>query len=94
MMSYLRILKMLVKYPKIEPHRKFSFDRDEVIDISCQSGCSAPLVKDGFYDYIRILRHFWNVIEQSPLYKAAITKQMLCTGWGGKVVDRVLKAIK
>lgn len=53
----------------------------------------AALVKDSFDDYIRILRHLWNVIEQNPLYKAAITKQMLCTGWDGKVVNRVLEAM-
>ena len=55
---------------------------------------AAALVKDSFDDYIRILRHLWNVIEQNPPYKAAITKQMLCTGWDGKTVDRVLEAIK
>ena len=53
----------------------------------------AALVKDSFDDYIRILRHLWNVIEQNPLYKVATTKQMLCTGWDGKVVNRVLEAM-
>ena len=50
-------------------------------------------VQDNFDDYIRILRHLWSVIEQNPLYKTIITKQMLCTGWDGKVVDRVLEAM-
>lgn len=54
----------------------------------------AVLVKDSFDDYIRILRHLWSVIERNPLYKAAITKQMLCTGWDGKVVNRVLEAME
>ena len=55
---------------------------------------AAALVKDSFDDYIRILRHLWNVIEQNPPYKAAITKQMLCTSWDGKVVNRVLEAME
>ena len=54
----------------------------------------AALVKDSFDDYIRILRHLWRVIEQNPLYKAAITKQMLCTSWDGKIVNRVLEAME
>ena len=54
----------------------------------------ASKVQDHFDDYIRILRHLWSVIEQNPLYKTIITKQMLCTGWDGKVVDRVLEAIE
>lgn len=53
----------------------------------------AAKVQDSFDDYIRILRHLWSVIEQNPLYKTIITKQMLCTGWDGKTVDRVLEAI-
>lgn len=53
----------------------------------------ASKVQDSFDDYIRILRHLWSVIEQNPLYKTIITKQMLCTGWDGKVVDRVLEAM-
>lgn len=55
---------------------------------------AATLVKDNFDDYIRILRHLWSVIEQNPLYKAAITKEMLCTGWDGKVVPKVLQALQ
>ena len=54
----------------------------------------AAKVQDHFDDYIRILRHFWSVIEQNPLYKTIITKQMLCTDWDGKTVDRVLEAIE
>lgn len=53
----------------------------------------AAKVQDNFDDYIRILRHLWSVIEQNPLYKTIITKQMLCTGWDGKTVDRVLEAM-
>lgn len=53
----------------------------------------ASKVQDNFDDYIRILRHLWSVIEQNPLYKTIITKQMLCTGWDGKVVERVLEAM-
>lgn len=51
----------------------------------------AAKVQDHFDDYIRILRHLRSVIEQNPLYKTIITKQMLCTGWDGKVVERVLE---
>ena len=54
----------------------------------------ASKVQDHFDDYIRILRHLWSVIEQNPLYKTIITKQMLCTGWDGKTVDRVLEAFE
>ena len=55
----------------------------------------APFKRRGcsFDNYIRILRHLWGVIEQNPLYKTIITKQMLCTGWDGKTVDRVLEAM-
>lgn len=54
----------------------------------------ASKVQDNFDDYIRILRHLCSVIEQNPLYKTIITKQMLCTGWDGKVVGRVLEAME
>lgn len=54
----------------------------------------AAKVQDNFDDYIRILRHLWSVIEQNPLYKTIITKQMLCTGWDGKVVERVLEEME
>ena len=54
----------------------------------------ASKVQDSFDDYIRILRHLWSVIEQNPLYKTIITKQMLCTGWDGKTVARVLEAME
>lgn len=45
----------------------------------------ADKVKDNFDDYIIILRYFWNVVEKNPVYKAIITKEMLCVGWDGKV---------
>lgn len=51
-------------------------------------------VKDNFDDYIAILRHLWKVVESNPLYKAVITKEMLCIGWDGKVVRKVLNAIE
>ena len=54
----------------------------------------ASKVQDSFDDYIRILRHLWSVIEQNPLYKTIITKQMLCTGWDGKVVEKVREALE
>lgn len=46
-----------------------------------------------FDDYIAILRYLWNVIESNPIYKAIITKDMLCTGWDGKVVKEVMNAL-
>lgn len=55
---------------------------------------ATALVKNNFDDYIRILRHLWRVIEQNPLYKTIITKQMLCTGWDGKIVERVLEEME
>ena len=54
----------------------------------------ASKVQDNFDDYIRILRHLWSVIEQNPLYKTIITKQMLCIGWDGKIVERVLEEME
>ena len=50
-------------------------------------------VQDNFDDYISILKRLWYVIEQNSLYKAIITKQMLCTGWDGKIVEKVMKAL-
>jgi len=50
-------------------------------------------VKDNFDDYIAILRYLWNVVEKNPLYKAIITKEMLCVGYDGKVVPAVLNAL-
>ena len=50
-------------------------------------------VQDNFDDYISILKRLWYVIEQNSLYKAIITKQMLCTGWDGKTVEKVMKAL-
>lgn len=53
----------------------------------------AEKVKDSFDDYIAILCYLWNVIESNPIYKAIITKDMLCVGWDGKVVKEVLNAL-
>lgn len=53
----------------------------------------AEKVKDSFEDYISILRYLWNVVESNPLYKAIITKEMLCVGWDGKVVKEVMNAL-
>lgn len=53
----------------------------------------AEKVKDSFDDYIAILRYLWNVIESNPIYKAIITKDMLCVGWDGKVVKEVMNAL-
>ena len=53
----------------------------------------ADKVKDNFDDYIIILRYLWNVVEKNPVYKAIITKEMLCVGWNGKVVKEVMNAL-
>ena len=53
----------------------------------------AEKVKDSFEDYVAILRYLWNVVESNPLYKAIITKEMLCVGWDGKVVKEVMNAL-
>lgn len=53
----------------------------------------ANKVKDNFDDYIIILRYLWNVVEKNPVYKAIITKEMLCVGWDGKVVKEVMNAL-
>lgn len=53
----------------------------------------AKKVKDNFDDYIAILRYLWNVIESNPIYKAIITKDMLCVGWDDKVVKEVMNAL-
>lgn len=53
----------------------------------------ADKVKDNFDDYINILRYLWNVVEKNPVYKAIITKEMICVGWDGKVVKEVMKAL-
>lgn len=52
---------------------------------------AANNVKDNFDDYIIILRYLWNVVEKNPLYKAIITKEMLCAGCDGKPVQEVVK---
>lgn len=53
----------------------------------------ADKVKDNFDDYSIILRYLWNVVEKNPVYKAIITKEMLCVGWDGKVVKEVMNAL-
>lgn len=53
----------------------------------------ADKVKDNFDDYIIILRYLWNIVEKNPIYKAIITKEMLCVGWDGKVVKEVMNAL-
>lgn len=53
----------------------------------------ADKVKDNFDDYIIILRYLWNIVEKNPVYKAIITKEMLCVGWDGKVAKEVMKAL-
>ena len=51
------------------------------------------LFMDNFDDYIIILRYLWNIVEKNPVYKAIITKEMLCVGWDGKVVKEVMNAL-
>lgn len=53
----------------------------------------ADKVKDNFDDYIIILRYLWYIVEKNPVYKAIITKEMLCVGWDGKVVKEVMNAL-
>ena len=53
----------------------------------------ADKVKNNFDDYIIILRYLWNIVEKNPVYKAIITKEMLCVGWDGKVVKEVMNAL-
>jgi len=53
----------------------------------------ADAVKDSFDDYIAILKHLWEVIENNPMLKALVTKESLCTGTDGKVVSRVLNVL-
>lgn len=53
----------------------------------------ADKVKDNFDDYIIILRYLWNIVEKNPVYKAIITKEMLCLNWDGKVVKEVMNAL-
>lgn len=53
----------------------------------------ADKVKDNFDDYIIILRYLWNIVEKNPVYKAIITKEMLCVGWDSKVVKEVMNAL-
>ncbi|WP_311564592.1 Eco57I restriction-modification methylase domain-containing protein [Peptoniphilus duerdenii] len=53
----------------------------------------ADKVKDSFDDYIAILRYLWSVIEKNPIYKAIITREMLCVGWDGIVVKEVMNAL-
>ena len=53
----------------------------------------ADKVKDSFEDYISILRYLWNVIEKNPIYKTIITKEMLCVGWDGKVIKKIMNAL-
>lgn len=53
----------------------------------------ADKVKDNFDDYIIILRYLWNIVKKNPVYKAIITKEMLCVGWDGKVVKEVMNAL-
>lgn len=53
----------------------------------------AEKVKDNFDDYITILRYLWSVVENNPIYKSIITKDMLCVDWDGKVVKEVMNAL-
>ena len=53
----------------------------------------ADKVKDNFDDYIIILRYLWNIVEKNPVYKAIVTKEILCVGWDGKVVKEVMNAL-
>ena len=41
----------------------------------------ADKVKDNFDDYIIILRYLWNIVEKNPVYKAIITKEMICSNF-------------
>ncbi|MBQ6105698.1 MAG: Eco57I restriction-modification methylase domain-containing protein [Lachnospiraceae bacterium] len=53
----------------------------------------AEQVKDSFDDYISVLKHLWNVIKENPIYRMIITKESLCVGTDGKVVQEVLAAL-
>ena len=51
------------------------------------------MVKDSFDDYIMVLRYLWDIVEKNPLFKACITRESLCKGYDGKVVQAVLNAL-
>lgn len=53
----------------------------------------ADAVKDHFDDYIAILKHLWKIVEHNPVYKLFITKDSLCVGYDGKVVNKVMQAL-
>lgn len=53
----------------------------------------AAVVKDSFDDYIMVLRYLWDIVEKNPLFKACITRESLCKGYDGKVVQAVLSAL-
>lgn len=54
---------------------------------------TANKVKNSFDTYIDILRYLWNVVESNRIYKAVISKDMLCIGWDGKIVKKVADAL-
>lgn len=48
------------------------------------------LIENDFDDYIKILKHLWQVIENNPIYSTMYTKEDLAKGWNGNIVQVVL----
>lgn len=53
----------------------------------------AAQVKDGFDDYILVLKHLWSVVKENPVYRLIISKEDLCVNSDGKVVKEILAAL-
>ena len=53
----------------------------------------ADKVKNDFDDYIEVLSYFWNVIKNNKNYKEVFSKEELCEGFDGKIINKILDAL-
>lgn len=51
------------------------------------------LIADSFDDYIAMLRHLWDIVQNDFRYKSIISKEDLARGWQGNIVDKIYKQL-
>ena len=51
------------------------------------------IIKDNFDDYIMILQRLYDLIKSNPMYSVMFSKDDICAGYGGEIVQRVYSKI-
>lgn len=74
-------------YPQINDYYNgFEFQQEYLINIY-------SLIKNNYKDYIKILKHFLEVVNGDPLYSLIINKKSLSFGFDGRVIDKIYNSL-